>query len=85
MYMTGSHIVATYSNRSYISFVKERIFDCLNMTSTGYLYTEALETGGVSQAWANGRRVPMPINDAEVQVHAGPGGILSNVVDLVSF
>jgi CubicO group peptidase (beta-lactamase class C family) len=85
MYVVVAHIVATYSGQSYMSFVQDRIFDPLNMTSSGHLYSEALKRGGVSQAWARGRRVPMPTDDTEVEVNAGPGGILSNVVDLVSF
>lgn len=85
MYVTASHIIAKYSGQHYTSFVKERIFEPLNMTSSTYFLSEAEEHGVVTQLWAEGRRIPMPINDDDISLHAGPGGILSNAIDLVRF
>lgn len=85
MYYFGAHIISTYSKKSYQDFVKERIFDPLNMSSTTYSPQEANATGLLSQSWAFvGRRIPLVIEDpSTAKLIAGAGGVISDVVDMV--
>ena len=85
MYVAASHIIAVYSAQPFRDFVKERIFDPLNMTSTTYLGQEAEESGWFSQAWSGeGRRIPYWQKDESViEWMAGAGGIISNAFDMV--
>ncbi|KAI0753784.1 beta-lactamase/transpeptidase-like protein [Fomes fomentarius] len=87
MYYFGAHIISTYSKKSYQDFVKERIFDPLNMSSTNYSPQEANATGLLSQSWAFvGRRIPLVIEDpSTANLIAGAGGIISNVVDMAKW
>jgi CubicO group peptidase (beta-lactamase class C family) len=85
MYVTAAHIVSTYAG-SFTTFVKERIFDPLNMTSTTYSLSEAVRSGEITQAWtsmANGRRIPHWFDDEVNQLIAGAGGIISSAADMV--
>ena len=41
MYVAAAHIIAVYSAQPFRDFVKERIFNPLNMTSTTYSGDEA--------------------------------------------
>ena len=86
LYYFAAHIVDTYSGKTYTEFVKERIFDPLNMTMTTYSTQEAEATGLMSQAWAFvGRRIPVVIEDpATATLVAGAGGVISNAIDMVS-
>lgn len=83
--MFASQIVTTYSGMKFQDFVKERIFDPLNMTSTTYSVAVANASGLLSQSWAfNGRRIPLSIgNPSSEDLVAGAGGILSNALDMV--
>ncbi|KAI1784867.1 beta-lactamase/transpeptidase-like protein [Ganoderma leucocontextum] len=83
-YFFAAQIVTAYSGKTFQEFVKERIFDPLNMTSTTYSTQEANVTGHLSQSWAYiGRRIPIIIDDpATANLIAGGGGVLSNAVDM---
>ena len=85
LYYFAAHIVDTYSGKTYTEFVKERIFDPLNMSTTTFSPQEANATGLLSQSWAFvGRRIQVIIEDpATANLIAGAGGIISNVVDMV--
>ncbi|KAI0792523.1 beta-lactamase/transpeptidase-like protein [Abortiporus biennis] len=83
MYMLASYIISRYSGKSFIDFVKERIFEPLGMTSTTYIGSEVETTGQLSQAFTlhNGtvvRRIPILAKGDFVGILAGPGGILSS-------
>ena len=85
MYVTAAHIVSTYAG-SFTAFVKERIFEPLNMTSSTYLLSEAVRSGEITQAWTstdNGRRIPHWFDDEVIQLIAGAGGIISSAADMV--
>ena len=86
MYVAASHIIAVYSAQPFRDFVKERIFDPLNMTSTTYSGDEAAARGLLSQSWSSqGRRLPYWFaGEAMSYFIAGAGGVLSNAVDMVS-
>ena len=78
-----------YSGIPFTSFVKERIFNPLGMTSTTYSPEEAAQSGNFSQPFTlyegNIRRIPFSVeNDTVEQLIAGPGGIISTTVDIVS-
>lgn len=86
MYVAGAHIITTYSNKSYASFVRERILNPLNMTSSSYFRSE-LEWKGivVSQGWHDGRRIPRPFREQEVDLNGGDGGLISNAEDMAKW
>ena len=82
--MAATHIIATYSGQLYTEFVKERIFDPLGMTSTTFSVDEAIRSGKFTQMWfISGRRIPYWFSEDIMQLNAGPGGVISNVVDMV--
>lgn len=85
MYVTGSHIIKKYSSpRDYPTFIKERIFTLLGMTSTSFSPKAAEESGNFTQSWtAHSQRIPFAYSEFSVDMIAGAGGVISNVVDLV--
>ncbi|KZP12157.1 beta-lactamase/transpeptidase-like protein [Athelia psychrophila] len=87
MFVVAAHIISTYTG-SYTRFVKERIFDPLNMTSTTFSLSEAVESGKMTQTWghlANGRRIPHWMGDHSLDTMAGAGGIISSVIDMAKW
>ena len=83
--MLGSYIVTKYSGMTYMEFVKQRVWQPLNMTSTTFYEREAIADGKLTQFWTSqGRRIPFWVPDELVPLSAGPGGVISNVIDLVS-
>lgn len=87
MYITAAHIISTYAG-SFTTFVKERIFDPLNMTSTTYSLSEAAVSGRMTQAWTsieNGRRIPHWFDDELNQSIAGAGGVISSAADMAKW
>jgi CubicO group peptidase (beta-lactamase class C family) len=80
--MVAAHLINTYSGHLVPEFVGQHIFKALNMSSTTLDYATALSSGHLSQAFdENGRRVPNLLEDF-VELGRGPGGIISNAVDL---
>lgn len=85
MYMLGAHLVSTYSGKTYPEYIKERIWGPLNMTSTTISPNEALQSGKRTDTWtASGRLIPFWFAEESIDLNAGPGGIISSAVDLVS-
>ena len=84
MYMLASYIITTYSGVSYPQFIQERIFDRLNMSSTTFSPNKAQEAGKLADAWTtSGRLIPFWFSDETLDLHSGPGGIISSVEDMV--
>ena len=82
--MVGSHVIETYSGQSYTSFVEERIFAPLGMTSTTFSPAKAEASGNFTQGWTKqGRRLPEFFDEETAISMAGPGGVISNAVDMV--
>ncbi|KAH8093156.1 beta-lactamase/transpeptidase-like protein [Cristinia sonorae] len=82
MFILAAHIIATYSGKPYKTFVKERIFDPLGMSSTTFSAQEAERSGHFSQAFTtDNRRIPFWLADIE-ELITGAGGIISNTVDM---
>lgn len=85
MYMVAAHVIETYSGQPYTTFVEERIFTPLGMTSSTFSPTKAEASGMFTQGWTKeGRRVPECFTEDMAFGMAGPGGIISNAVDMVS-
>ena len=83
MFVLSSYIISHYAG-SYTSFVKERIFAPLNMSSTTFVPSEALCSGEMTHSWIqNSRRIPQWSGDDPVELEASPGGIISSVEDMV--
>jgi CubicO group peptidase (beta-lactamase class C family) len=84
MYAVGAQVVTALSGVRFIDFVKDRIFVPLNMTQTTYSIHEVLGSGQASETWTSfGRRIPLWMEGVHAETIAGPGGVLSNVNDLV--
>ncbi|KAI0713045.1 beta-lactamase/transpeptidase-like protein [Cerioporus squamosus] len=88
MYITGSYIVSAYSGKPFTAFVKERIFDALNMTSTTYRWDEAEDSQLFSHAWSGSehRRIPYWFAGEKVsEFIAGAGGVISSATDMTKW
>ena len=84
MYMTGSHIIATYAGKPFTDFVHERIFTPLNMTSAFYLPSRVPPQLDISQSFSGSRRTDIWLRDDHLaELIAGAGGIRTNAVDMV--
>jgi len=86
MYILGAHIIETYSNMSYTSFVTERIFRPFNMSSTTFWPEEAARDGKLTQSWEDhGRRIPYWFDEDFVRLKAAAGGVISSAEDMVKW
>lgn len=84
MYIIASHIIAKYSpHGSFPEFVQDRIFNPLGMLASTYSPKVAEASGKLTECWHNGRRIPQFHKEPEMELNAGPGGILTNVEDMV--
>jgi CubicO group peptidase (beta-lactamase class C family) len=84
MYMVGAHVITTLSGVPYTEFVKDRILKPLRMTRSTYSINEAVQSGEASETWTSfGRRIPLWMEGLEIELLAGPGGLISNVKELV--
>ncbi|PSR76801.1 hypothetical protein PHLCEN_2v8182 [Hermanssonia centrifuga] len=86
MYIVGSHIVSTYAGMPYMDFVKARIWEPLDMSETTFHADEASQDGKLTQTWTKfGRRIPIWFPEEQLPLHAGPGGVISNVIDMAKW
>ncbi|OCH90092.1 beta-lactamase/transpeptidase-like protein [Obba rivulosa] len=86
MYALVAHIISTYSGQPFTDFVSERIFTPLNMTDSTYDAVRAEQSGKLSHAWAlNGRRIPFWRFDVIGDLPDGPGGVISNALDMTKW
>lgn len=83
MFMVAAHIIETYSGQTYTSFVEDRIFTPLEMFSSTYSPARAGKTGKFTQGWTgSGRLLPEWFTEEMAMLKAGPGGVISNAVDM---
>ena len=78
--------MSRYSGVPYLDFVKERIFEPLNMSSTSFSPSEASQPSSatLTHVWSFfGRRLPAWFDDEQAARGAGPAGVISNAVDIV--
>ena len=67
-----------------MSFVEERVFAPLGMTSSTFSPAKAEASRKFTQGWTKqGRRVPECFDEQMALLGAGPGGVISNAVDMV--
>jgi len=86
MYMIVARIIAKYTAGSYASFVQDRIFTPLRMTSSTFSINKAASSGRLTQTWASiGRRIPLSFAEDSVDLLAGAGGVISTAEDMVTF
>ncbi|TFK57591.1 beta-lactamase/transpeptidase-like protein [Heliocybe sulcata] len=82
MYVTASYIISKYAG-PYMTFVKERIFKPLNMTSTTFSPEEAIASGKLTVTWTHtGRRIPFWFTEDTIELQAGAGGVTSSAEDM---
>lgn len=54
------------------------------MSETTFYASEASKAGKLTQTWTKfGRRIPLWFPDEQIPITAGPGGVISNVIDMV--
>ncbi|KAG2362374.1 beta-lactamase/transpeptidase-like protein [Suillus spraguei] len=83
MFMAAAHIIETYSAQTYTSFVEDRIFTPLGMSSSTFSLAKARKTGRFTQGWAhNGRLFPQCLTEQTEALVAGAGGVISSAVDM---
>ncbi|KAG2128999.1 beta-lactamase/transpeptidase-like protein [Suillus clintonianus] len=83
MFTAVAHIVETYSAQTYTSFVEDRIFTPLGMSSSTYSPAKAGKTGKFTQGWtSNGRLLPECFTEEMATLMAGAGGVISSAVDM---
>jgi CubicO group peptidase (beta-lactamase class C family) len=76
-------IIERYSTQSFADFVSTRIFGPLAMSSTTYSISDSEAAGTAAHAFTKaGRRIPTWLTDAEIDLIAGAGGIVSSTHDL---
>ncbi|KAH9063776.1 beta-lactamase/transpeptidase-like protein [Lactarius deliciosus] len=86
MYMVGAHVITALSGIQFTEFVKDRILRPLKMTQSTYSIDEAIQSGKASETWTPfGRRIPLWMEGREIELMAGPGGLISNVKELASW
>ncbi|KAI9446777.1 beta-lactamase/transpeptidase-like protein [Lactarius indigo] len=86
MYMVGAHVVTALSGIQFTEFVKDRILRPLRMTQSTYSIDEAIQSGKASETWTSfGRRIPPWMAGVDIELIAGPGGLISNVKELASW
>lgn len=85
MFTTVAHIIETYSAQTYTSFVEDRIFTPLGMSSSTFSPAKAEKTGRFTQGWtSNGRLLPECFTEEMAILMAGAGGVISSAVDMVN-
>jgi hypothetical protein len=83
MFTAAAHIIETYSAQTYTSFVEDRIFTPLGMSSSTFSPAKAGKTGKFTQGWtSNGRLLPECFTEEVVPLMAGAGGVISSAVDM---
>ncbi|KZT05037.1 beta-lactamase/transpeptidase-like protein [Laetiporus sulphureus 93-53] len=86
MYKTGAYLVSQYANTTYTSFVKSRLFEQMNMTSSTFWPEEAAKAGKFTQTWTKfGRRIPSGFHQDIVELLAGAGGVITSAEDMTKW
>lgn len=87
MYILASHLVSVLSNSTFSSFLRDRIFAPLNMTSSTIDPNEASHR--VTHVWADtspvNRRVPELFTPSEASLITGAGAIISSAEDMAKW
>ena len=83
--MIASQIIKQYAG-DHRSFIQSQILGPLHMTSTTFSDRRAKESGQLSQTWDSfsGREIPFWFSEPTTDFMSGTGGMISNVVDMVS-
>lgn len=75
------YLVEQVSNQSLISYIEEYILDPLNMTSTGYDYTDFIDNHAFPYEWNNGN-YKYPLYNLNT---SGAGNLRSTVLDMIKY
>ena len=76
------YLVEEITNQSLEEYIQENIFDPLNMTDSGYFYTDFVGKHAIPYEWSNGTNFEYPLYNINV---TGAGSIRSNVLDMVKY
>jgi CubicO group peptidase (beta-lactamase class C family) len=81
--MVGAYVVSTLSGMRFADFVSNRIFKPLDMSSSTYSIDAAVQTGRFTSTWTSfGRLIPTWLQEEDVDLLAGPAGVITSVEDL---
>jgi CubicO group peptidase (beta-lactamase class C family) len=71
------------AGQNYTSFVEDRIFTPLGMSSSTFSPVKATQTGKFTQGWtSSGRLLPEWFQEDMVMLMAGAGGVISSAIDM---
>jgi CubicO group peptidase (beta-lactamase class C family) len=76
------YLTEQVTNQSLIDYVQENIFDPLNMTDSGYLYTDFIGKHAIPYEWKDGANFEYPLYNINV---TGAGSIRSSILDMVKY
>jgi CubicO group peptidase (beta-lactamase class C family) len=76
------YLVEEITNQSLESYIQENIFDPLNMTDSGYFYTDFIGKHAIPYERRFGSNLELPLYNLNV---TGAGSIRSNVLDMAKY
>ncbi|MHA2400342.1 MAG: serine hydrolase domain-containing protein [Promethearchaeota archaeon] len=76
------YLVQQVANQSLADYVQENIFDPLNMSNSGYYYSDFIEKHAIPYEWYNGSNMEYPLYNINV---TGAGSIRSSVLDMAKY
>jgi CubicO group peptidase (beta-lactamase class C family) len=76
------YLVEQVSNQSFIEYTQENIFNRLNMTKSGFLYSDFVGQHALPYEWNYGGNYEFPLYNINV---TGAGSIRSNVPDMMKY
>jgi len=76
------YLVEEITNQSLEMYIQENIFDPLNMTDSGYFYTDFVGKHAIPYEWRYGANFELPLYNINV---TGAGSIRSNVLDMAKY
>lgn len=76
------YLAEQVTNQSLIDYVQENIFDPLNMSDSGYLYTDVIGKHAIPYEWKDGANFEFPLYNINV---TGAGSIRSTIPDMAKY
>lgn len=76
------YLVEEITNQTLEEYIQENVFDPLNMTDSGYFYTDFIGKHAIPYEWRYGTNFELPLYNLNV---TGAGSIRSNVLDMVKY
>lgn len=81
-YQLLSYLIEEITNKTYMVYLKENIFDPLNMTNTGFEYEDFTGRNAIPYEWHNNSNLAYPFYNLNV---TGAGNLRSTVGDMAKY